>query len=296
MNPRTRLHALPAFGSVVLAGVAVWGLMPSSGQKDLTYAVQDGIPLTLDLDFPAPLRPCHPVVLFIPPDGEWPRALKRDPRIRKLLNQLTERGYAVATPHYRPPGRYRFPAQIEDGKAAIRWLRANADRYRLDALHVGVVGVSQGGWGACMLGVTSPQDGLEGGGGNGDQSSRVQAVVGLGVPGDFAARHLTERVENVYLRPLLGTGYEGNPALYERASPGAYASADDPPFLLFHSRDDLVVPVGMARALVDRLQRAGVSVTLVEEDGMDHVWAGSKLEQAIEQTVQFLDRHLKRGS
>ena len=144
-----------------------------------------------------------------------------------------------------------------------------------------------------MLGTTGPEDGFEGSDGNAEQSSRVQAVVCLGAPADFAVKTWPERLETVYLRPLLGAGYEEDPALYERASPGAYASADDPPFLLFHSRDDLVVPVAMARAFADRLRRAGVPVTLVEEEGPEHVWTGPRLERAIEQALPFLDRHLR---
>jgi dipeptidyl aminopeptidase/acylaminoacyl peptidase len=171
-------------------------------------------------------------------------------------------------------------------------LRANALPYGLDARRIGIVGVSSGGYGACMLGTTSPPDGFEGEG-NREQSSRVQAVVCLGVPADFAVKNWPQRLEDIYLQPFLGAAYAEDPALYQRASPGAYASADDPPFLLFHSRGDLVVPVHMARAFAGRLRRAGVQVTLVEEEGIEHVWAGEKLERAIEQSLHFLDRHLR---
>jgi acetyl esterase/lipase len=272
----------------------LWTLRTSPGFTDLVYAVPDGNPQTLDLDLPTSSAPPYPVVLFAPPDGEWPRKLKREPRCRMLLDQLTGHGYAVATVHYRLPGKHRFPAQIEDGKAAVRWLRANADRYYLDARQIGVVGVSSGGYGACMLGTTDPRDGFEGSDDNAEQSSRVQAVVCLGVPADFTIEHWPERLDTFYLRPFLGASHADDPALYERASPGTYASADDPPFLLFHSRDDLVVPVEMARAFASRLRRAGVPVTLVEEDGMEHVWTGPKLERAIQQALEFFDHYLNR--
>jgi acetyl esterase/lipase len=250
--------------------------------------------LTLDLNYPTPSwPPPHPVVLFAPPDGEWPHALKNEPRTRLLLDQLTRHGYAVATIHYRLPGKHRFPAPVEDGKAAVRWLRANAGRYHLDARRIGAVGVSSGGYGVCMLGTTGPADGFEGSGGNREQSSRVQAVVAMGAPAEFADRILSHRLESLNLRPFLGVDFVDDPQRYERASPGVYASADDPPFLLFHSRDDLAVPVEMARALADRLHRAGVPVTLVEDEGIEHVWTGPKLERAIEQTLHFLDRHLR---
>jgi acetyl esterase/lipase len=285
---------LPALlaGAALLSGLVLWGFWPSSGLTDLVYATPDGVRLTLDIDYPASRRDRHPVVVFAPPEGQWTPALKREPRCRMLLEKLTGHGYAVATVHYRLPAQHRFPAQVEDGKAAVRWLRANADRLGLDARRIGVVGVSSGGYGACMLGTTGPEDGFEGAGGSADQSSRVQAVVCLGVPADFSVKTWPERLEAVYLRRLLGAGYAEDPGLYERASPGAYASPDDPPFLLFHSRNDLMVPVEMARAFAGRLRRAGVPVTLVEDEGIEHVWSGPKLERAIEQTLRFLDRHL----
>ncbi len=282
-------------GSAFLAGLAGWSLWPSSGKTGLVYAVPDGTPLTLDLDFPSNLPPPYPVVLFIPHDGEWPSVLKREPRFGLLLDRLTGHGYAVATVHYRAPSKNLFPAQIDDAKAAVRWLRANGDRYGLDARRIGVVGVSAGAYGACMLGTTGPGDGFEEVGGNPEQSSRVQAVVCLGAPCDFTVKNLPERIDAFYLRPFLGASFAENPAIYERASPGTYASADDPPFLLFHSRDDLLVPVEMARSFADQLRRAGVPVTLVEDDGLDHVWTGPKMEWAIEQTLQFFARYLRPG-
>lgn len=292
MSRRFLLRFGLALLSVVVAGLSAWSLWPSPELTDLVYATPDGVPLTLDLDFPAWSRSACPVVVFVPADGNWPREFKREPRFRKFIELLTRRGYVIATIHYRDfSENHRFPAPIEDGKAAVRWLRANATQYGLDAQHIGAMGVSQGGWGATMLGTTSPEDGFEGG--NFDQSSRVQAVVALGVPGDFAANNLTKQLEYDFLRPFLGTGPVEDPALYERASPGAYASADDPPILLFHSREDPLVPVEMARTLADRLRVAGVQVTLVEEEGKDHIWDGPKLERLIQQTLHFFDCHLR---
>ncbi|HEY7315316.1 MAG TPA: alpha/beta hydrolase [Gemmataceae bacterium] len=294
MAPPSCFRLALVLGGVLLTTLAAWSRRSSAERTNLVYARADGVPLTLDLDYPPSSRPSpHPVVLFAPPDGEWPRALKYEPRSRLLLDELTRHGYAVATIHYRLPGKHRFPAPVEDGKAAVRWLRANAGRYHLDARRIGAVGVSSGGYGVCMLGTTGPADGLEGSGGNREESSRVQAVVAMGAPAEFADRIWSHRLESLNLRPFLGGSFADHPQRYERASPGAYASADDPPFLLFHSRDDLTVPVEMARALADRLRRAGVPVTLVEDNGIEHVWSGVKLERAIKQTLHFLDHYLR---
>ncbi|HEY7424767.1 MAG TPA: alpha/beta hydrolase [Gemmataceae bacterium] len=294
MNPPSWFRLVLVLGAVLLTALVAWGCCHSAERTDLVYTLGGGVPLTLDLDYPTPPRPPpYPVVLFAPPDGEWPRVLKYEPRCRMMLDQLTRHGYTVATMHYRLPGQHRFPAQVEDGKAAVRWLRANADRYELDTRRIGAVGVSSGGYGVCMLGTTDVKDGFEGSGGNAEQSSRVQAVVSLGTPADFTESFWLDRMESLYLRPFLGASYAEDPERYARASPGAYATADDPPFLLFHSRNDIVVPVELARTFAGRLRRAGVTVTLVEDEGIEHVWTGPRLKWAIEQTLRFLDRHLR---
>ena len=279
--------------TVSCMGMTLWGFWPSSGKTDLLYGTADNVPLTLDLDFPSPRGSSSPVILLLLPDSMLGASYKHERRCQALITKLTRQGYAVATPRYRPPGLYHFPAQVEDLKTAVRWLRASAGRYRLDTGRIGVVGVSSGGWGACMLGTTDAQDGFEGHGDNADQSSHVQAVVCIGVPGDFAIKTWTQGMERLFLQPLLGARYDDAPELYARASPAAYASEGDPPFLLFHSREDCVVPVEMARIFAARCKRAGVSVELVETPGIEHVWNGAKFDGALEQTLAFFDRHLR---
>lgn len=284
--------------TVSCMGMTLWGFWPSSGKTDLLYGTVDNVPLTLDLDFPSPRGSSSPVILLVLPDSLLGRSMsglsyKDERRCQTLITELTGHGYAVATPSYRPPGLYHFPAQVEDLKTAVRWLRANAGCYGLDTGRIGVVGVSSGGWGAAMLGTTDAQDGFEGPGDNADQSSRVQAVACIGVPGDFTIKTWTQAMERLFLQPLLGARYEEAPELYGRASPAAYASDGDPPFLLFHSRQDCVVPVAMARIFAARLHRAGVPVELVETPGMEHIWNGAKFEGALEQTLAFFDLHLR---
>ena len=99
---------------------------------------------------------------------------------------LAAKGYAVASINYRLSQHAVFPAQIEDCKAAIRWLRANAAKYHLDPDHIGVWGASAGGHLVAMLGTTGGVKELEGTGGNLDQSSRVQCVVDWFGPTDLA--------------------------------------------------------------------------------------------------------------
>jgi acetyl esterase/lipase len=208
-----------------------------------------------------------------------------------VVAALTRRGYAVATVHYRVLGEYRFPAQIEDGKAAVRWLRANAGRLDLAAERIGAVGASAGGYGVCMLGTTGPGDGFDAPGGDA-AAARVQAVVALGAPADLTTP-ISPVVDSQYLRPYLGTTLAETPAVYERASPGTYATPDDPPFLLIHSAGDTLVPISQPRAFATRLRQAGVPVDLVEEGGVLHVWGGEQMDRTLERVGAFLDRHLR---
>jgi dipeptidyl aminopeptidase/acylaminoacyl peptidase len=128
---------------------------------------------------------------------------------------------------------------------------------------------------------------------NAQYSSRVQAVVAMGAPADLCYRPVPETIYRVYLRPYLGASIEEKPELYARASPGTYASPDDPPFLLFHSRNDITVPIGEIRSFANALRKANVPVELVEDDGYDHVWRGEKFQEAVDRTVEFFDRHLR---
>ena len=188
----------------------------------------------------------------------------------------------------------RFPAQVEDCKAAIRWLRANAAKYRIDADHIGVVGFSAGGHLASMLGVTGPSDGLEGIGGNAGQSSRVQAVVSFFGPTDFSTRDWTRDLEREVIVPFLGGSIAEQPDTYRKASPYNYVTKDAPPFLFFHGTDDELVPVDQSTRLADKLKGAGVPVQVVILDGERHGFSDANNQKAMRQMLDFLGERLRK--
>ncbi len=188
----------------------------------------------------------------------------------------------------------RFPAQVEDCKAAVRWLRANAAKYRIDADHIGVVGFSAGGHLASMLGVTGPSDGLEGTGGNAGQSSRVQAVVSFFGPTDFSTRDWTHDLEREVIVPFLGGSIAEQPDTYRKASPYNYVTKDAPPFLFFHGTDDELVPVDQSKRLADKLKGAGVPVQVVILDGERHGFSDANNQKAMRQMLDFLGERLRK--
>ncbi len=255
----------------------------------LVYARVNGQDLLIDLATPSGQGP-FPAILCIHAGG-----LVRGDRqeMATTIRTLAGHGYVAASLDYRLVPRAKFPAQLQDCKAAVRWLRANAGTYKINAQRIGALGYSTGGYLASLLGTTDARDGFEGAG-NTDQSSRVQAVVSFFAPTDFTRREWTAEVEKKVYIPYLGAAFPDRPDLYRKASPTTYVTADDPPFLLFHGDMDTVVELRHSRELADRLHQAGVEARLVVMEGEGHGWSGQKLLDTLHQMMDFFDEHLKR--
>ena len=163
-----------------LLTLAALAALPALAQRDLVYARAGAKDLLLDLYLPEGAPRPLPLVVWIH-GGGWRNGAKEQTPARRLV----ERGYAVASINYRLSGEAIFPAQIHDCKAAVRWLRANAAKYGLDAGRVAAWGSSAGGHLVALLGTSGGIMELEGGLGNADQSSRVQAVVDFFGPHGF---------------------------------------------------------------------------------------------------------------
>ncbi|MEM9368937.1 MAG: alpha/beta hydrolase [Planctomycetota bacterium] len=198
--------------------------------------------------------------------GGW-RSGNKESGIQKVL-PLVHAGFIGVTLEYRLTGEAAFPAQIHDCKCAIRFLRAHAEDWGIDPDRIAVGGASAGGHLAALVGTSSGVDALEGEGGWPEQSSRVQAVVDLYGPTDFARFVTTEGYEhhNADGSPesrLLGGGVVSeNAEGIRRVNPITYVDPQDPPFLILHGSDDPVVPLNQSQALHEALQRNGVSSSL----------------------------------
>ena len=135
-------------------------------ESNIVYVVRGDTELLLDLERPAEGDGPFPAVVFIH-DGGWLEGAKSDVRIESVL--AARRGYVGVAIDYRltrplseAKPENQFPAQIHDVKAAIRWLRANAEKYNIDPERIGVVGYGAGGQLALLAAFTEPKDGLEG--------------------------------------------------------------------------------------------------------------------------------------
>src|SRR5262249_53417611 len=144
-----------------------------------------------------------------------------------LIEQSAAKGYVSASIGYRLAPKHVFPSQVEDCKCAVRWLRANANRLHIDPRRVGVVGSSAGAHLAMMLGAMEPSDGLEGNGGSGEASSRVQAVVSFAGPTNLRAEF--PDVSKPLLATFLGGPQPEKAEAARLASPITYVSQGDPP-------------------------------------------------------------------
>jgi acetyl esterase/lipase len=213
-----------------------------------------------------------------------------------MAELLARRGYVAAAVGYRLVPTARFPAQIEDCKAAVRWLRANARKYHIKPNRIGAIGPSAGGHLACLLGVTDKKDGLEGSGGNPEFSSRVQAVVSVFGRTDFTKRNWSKQLEQQIFVPLIGASFDEKPELYKRVSPIVYVSRTSPPFLFFHGAADKLVPPRNSIDMAKKLRAAGVSAKAVIVEGEGHGSADwvEKWAKSIGQAVAFFDQHLKK--
>jgi acetyl esterase/lipase len=262
-------------------------------EKDIIYGKGGDVDLKLDLARPSEGKGPFPALVFIHPGG-WSTGDKRDYRL--ALEQVPDKGYVIVSVDYRLTSvrenrktKYPFPAQLNDVKCAVRWLRANAAKYNIDPDHIGALGWSAGAHLALMLGLTEPSDGLEGEGGNMAYSSRIQAVVDIDGPTDLTNGPLNDQVV-WWLKRLLGGAPTEVPELYRRASPVTYVRKDSPPILTIDGEKDEDVPPEHGERLDAKMKEAGASHTLIVKKGSGHAdfWE----DKAV---WDFFDRYLKVG-
>ena len=260
-------------------------------ESGIEYSNPDGQHLQLNLARPKKGNGPFPAVLCI--HGGGFRAGKRESYDAQCV-RLAQNGYVAMTVSYRLAPKYPFPAAIHDVKSAVRWARANAAKYRIDADRIGVTGGSAGGHLAQFLGVTSDVKEFEGKGGNADQSSRVVCVVNVYGPSDFT-RSYGKSVDAAEVLPLfLGGNLEMARRRHIQASPLYWVTPNAAPTLCIHGTEDKYVAHEQAVLLIDRLKAAGVEAELLTLPGAGHGFKGKEIETAEKAMLAFFDRHLKK--
>jgi acetyl esterase/lipase len=257
--------------------------------RDIPYATYGTRELRLDLYLPpgSDDRRARPGVIVVR-GGGW-RSGDKD-AFAFIAGQLAREGFSAASIEYRTSSEAKFPAAANDVKAAVRWMRAHATTYGIDPNAIGAIGGSAGGHLVALLATSGGVGELEGAGGNGTTSSRVQAAVAmacvcnLGLSGDAIAEFIG-----------------GPPATHAHAiklgSPVTHVNGQSAPLLLLHSRTDPAVPFEQSVEIDSLYRRAGAPSVLKEIDApQTHAfWNDARyFPEALSESVAFFRQHLER--
>lgn len=271
---------------------------------NIEYAKVEGGSLRLDIYLPKQPKGKLPLVVWIH-GGGWKYGNKSS--AIQAAQLLLPKGYAVAGINYRLSQDSVFPAQLNDCKAAIRFLRANASQYNIDPERIGVWGSSAGGHLSALLGTTGGimtsasgdiSMNIEGNvGGYFEYSSRIQAVCDFYGPTDFL------KMDGYHLQPrsnealLIGGPLRKNKDRCILANPIRYVSPDDPPFFIAHGTNDPVVPFSQSDLLNKALKQAFSTnrKEVVFYPVKDAIHGGNAFnsDALLKRVVAFFDRNLK---
>ncbi len=261
-----------------------------TAHENLVFGTGGGRDLKLDLYVPNGEGP-HPAVMLVH-GGGWIGGTKE--AFRPTAQALAQRGFVAATVEYRLATEAPFPGAVEDCKAALRWLRANAATYHLDPNRIGAVGGSAGGHLVGMVATTSDPARFEGVGGTPDQSTTLQAAVlmGAGVDQATRARETPKPIKSQLI--FFGGPYSEKKEIYEAASPITHVSAKTPPMLFIEGEFDQ--PGLRYIEMRQKLDALGVPNRLVVVQGGKHGCWGSNpwFLPMVEEIADFLKSRLAR--
>lgn len=259
-------------------------------EKDVVYGKGGDTDLKLNLSRPKnPSSDKLPCVVVIHGRG-WAGGDRTNHD--DLTWQFASRGYVCATVGYRLAPTHKFPAQVNDVKCAVRYLRAHATQYGLAPRRIGAIGFSAGGHLSMMLGTTNKEEGLDGDGGWPDQPSQVQAVVSFFGPTDLAADDIPPTSINIVNNFIGGTKHE-KPREYKLASPVTHVSPGDAPMLLFQGTKDPLVPHTQTYPMLEAMTKSGVPGRVELILGAGHGWGNAEISRTAAGSFAFFDQYLK---
>ena len=292
----SRLMAQPTAESVAkpaptkLPATLIESLVVPSG---IVYARYGDRELQLDLYAPKDSSAPLPAIVCVH-GGGWFKGDRSN--MTQLAQALAARGFVTVSISYRLSGEAKFPAAIQDCKAAVRWLRANADKYRVDGDAIGVTGLSAGGHLAALLASSHGVEELEGDGGHRDHSSAVQACMAMGAQSDLESDRIGElssRPDDPFYRTFLGAPQSDQPAIYALASPRHHLDARDPPIaFMTGALDD---PSTHADEMRRELIKHGIAGGLTIIPQAPHAFLGQQkpFDIGVNACDAFFSLHLK---
>ena len=223
----------------------------------------------------------RPAILVVH-GGAWKMGNRH--QLRGYATELTKRGFVCFAIDYRLAPDHKFPAQIEDCRAAVKWIRQHADEYRVDSNRLGAIGYSAGGHLVSLLGATgeSPSES------NGNIDTRLQAVAAGGAPTDF--RWFPDKGK--WAEYWMGGDLDAVPDNFKAASTTAFIDKDDPPMFFFNGTADGLVPLVWTLPCHAALKAVGVKTALHKIEGADHMKAARDVE-ALAKACEFLEDELR---
>ncbi|WP_211236365.1 alpha/beta hydrolase [Desulfovibrio inopinatus] len=300
-------------GGGLLLGLGVWMFLRKRNRvdrgwidrqwRDIAYATQSPAQ-RLDIYLPQTGDGPFPVVLSIH-GGAFKFGDKADKQLTPMLQGL-HRGYAVVSINYRLSGEAKWPAQIYDVKAAIRWIKAHAEIYHLDGNSIAAWGASAGGHLAALAGTSANVPDVEDKTmGNPEQSTDIQAVVDwfgpinfLTMDDHFVQSGLTGQKHSTpdsFESQLLGVPITERPDLVRHANPETYITSNIPPFLIQHGDLDSVVPMQQSKDFALTLQAIASEQNICFEilRGVHHADSAFDADpKNVARVFDFLDRFM----
>ena len=266
---------------------------PAKLTRDIVYTNIGKDKYVLDLAVPATPGP-HPVVVCIH-GGAWKYGDRHDlawsPAGDLIVNELTKAGYATASIDYRLAPKHKFPAQIEDCKTAVRFLRANATKYNLDKTRIAAAGFSAGAHLANLLGTTDSSAGFDGTQ-YPDESSDINCVLDYFGPTDLSLYFPSPGLRETHMVPLLGKSAAHSLDIYKKASPISYVSKKTVPHLIVHGTFDLLVPIVHSERYRDKLKSEGVPVECFFMTGRMHGWSYEDSKISTAKGIEYLKKQM----
>jgi len=262
----------------------------------LVYARYGDRELALDLYRPKDATQPLPAIICIH-GGGWHSGDRKS--MGNLAQALAMHGYVSVAISYRLSGEAIFPAAIQDAKASVRWLRAEAATYGINPDAIGVAGLSAGGHLAALLTTSGGVTELEGGGGNPDQSSAVQAGIAMGAQSDLESARIGELSrdpKDPFYQVFLGAPQSEASAIYALASPRHHLAGGGPPLLFMAGElDDASTHADETRADLEKL---GIPTGLKIYPQAPHGFLGQQIafDAAVIDCADFFARHLKQSS
>jgi acetyl esterase/lipase len=271
---------------MLLPFIAAVALLPVDSRADevevrekIVYSKVGERELLLDAFLPGGEEQ-RPAILVVH-GGAW-RSGNRS-QLRGYATTLTKMGFACFAIDYRLAPAHKFPAQIEDCRAAVIWIREHATEYSVDTSRLGAIGYSAGGHLVSLLATTGEAPSER----NGNVDTRIHAVAAGGAPTDF--RWFPD--DGKWATYLMGGDLKSHPKVFLSASAAAFADKNDPPVFFFNGDEDKLVPLAWTKSCYEALKNSGVKTEMHIIKGAGHMQAAGDKE-ALQKAAEFLKQEL----